>query len=188
VSEGVACLTDDGSGLCLAMIGKDRPLGRTGPGMWLTDGALTEVPFRKIVEVYGPDVALAVCARAAELVRFAVEEELVCAVQHGASQRLARWLQPLLEHDETATLTQTRLAQLSGLQRTSVCAAMATLQLTGALKVARGRIRLQDGDVLNRQACGCRANGGTGPGLAQSAGTGIEPLSQSVETASRQTG
>ena len=155
VTEGVACLSDSTSNLCVAMVQKDIPLGRMSPGTWLTDGALTEVPFQSIIETYGAEVAMAVCTRAADLSRTVVETELVCAIRHEASQRLARWMQPLLAQEQTVTLTQIKLAQLAGLQRTSVCAAMATLQHAGALKVTRGRIRLQDYEVLRGQACGC---------------------------------
>ena len=155
VTKGVVCLSDSASKLCVAMITTDSPLGGMSSGHWMTDGALIEVPIHKIIETYGPEVAMAVCARAADVSHTAVVTELVCAIQHGALQRLARWMGPLFDQEKTVTLTQIGLAQLAGLQRTSVCAAMATLQHAGALRVMRGRIRLEDSGVLRGQACGC---------------------------------
>jgi hypothetical protein len=154
VTKGVLCLTHGETGLCTALVGEGAPAGPAG-GHWLTDGAFVDISFDTLRERYGGSTALAVWMRASDLSRAAVESELVCFVRHAASRRFARWLLALMKDADTTVMTQTELARLAGLQRTSVCAAMATLQAGGALKVTRGRIVLQDRAALAREACGC---------------------------------
>lgn len=156
VTRGVLCLTHGETGLCTAIVGEGSPAGRSS-GQWLTDGAFIDIPFETLRERYGDSTALAVWLRAADLSQAAVEAELVCFVRHAASRRFARWVLALMKGGDTTVMTQTELARLAGLQRTSVCAAMATLQRCGALKVIRGRIVLQDRTALEREACGCGA-------------------------------
>lgn len=156
VTKGVLCLTHGETGLCTALVGEGAPAGPSG-GHWLTDGAFVDISFDTLRERYGGSTALAVWMRASDLSRAAVEAELVCFVRHAASRRFARWLLALMKDADTTVMTQTELARLAGLQRTSVCAAMATLQAGGALKVTRGRIVLQDRAALEREACGCAA-------------------------------
>lgn len=154
VTAGVAAITREGEGLCTAMAGRGQPLAASG--IWITDGAFIDLSFRTVSERLGTDAALALWGRAAAYARMAVEAELVCAIRHSAAQRLARWLSEVLGAQNEASLTQAQLAELSGLQRTSVCAAMASLQAGQALKVMRGRIRLRSFETLQGQACDCR--------------------------------
>lgn len=157
VTEGVVAMIHDEAGLCTAVLSRGHPLAPlAGSGRWLTDGAYVDLPFEVLCANLGPDAALRLWARASVLSRATVETELVCALRHTASRRLARWLLDLLKVGETAVLTQAQLAELSGLQRTSVCAAMASLQTAKALKVTRGRIRLRSHEALEGLACECR--------------------------------
>jgi hypothetical protein len=157
VTRGTVCLTHAASGLCTAMVGEGSALGPSDPtGLWLTDGAYTDIPFDQLCDAYGPTAALAIWMRAGDLSRAAVETELTCFVHHTASRRFARWFLPLAGPGEAIHLTQVELARLGGLQRTSACAAMATLQGAGALKVMRGRIVIQDRQALVHEACACR--------------------------------
>ena len=168
VTRGILCLTHAGTGLCTAIIGQGAPAGPAG-GLWMTDGAFVDVGFETLRQHYGGPTALAVWMQAAELSRAAVEAELVCFVRHPASRRFARWMLALMKDADTTVITQTELARLGGLQRTSVSASMTTLQLRGALKVMRGRIAVQDRAALEREACGC------GAPLALAAETGESP-------------
>ncbi|QTC90278.1 Crp/Fnr family transcriptional regulator [Brevundimonas goettingensis] len=154
VTRGTACLTHTESGLCTAMISEGFAIG-SSTGVWLTDGAYTDVPFDQLCDAYGSAAALAVWIRAADLARSAVETELTCFVHHTAPRRFARWFLPLAGTGEAIHLTQVELARLGGLQRTSACAAMAILQAAGALKVMRGRFVIQDPDALALAACDC---------------------------------
>ena len=159
VTDGVVAMTHDEAGLCTAILSRGQalaPLARSG--RWLTDGAYVDLPFERLCESLGPDAALELWAEASVLSRATVETELVCALRHTATRRLARWLLDLLKVKETAVLTQAELAELTGLQRTSVCAAMASLQTAGALNVTRGRIKLRSYETLESLACECRGS------------------------------
>ncbi|MDB5420215.1 MAG: transcriptional regulator, Crp/Fnr family [Brevundimonas sp.] len=156
VVSGVLGVLHSQSGLCTSLVVEGRPAGPDGAhGVWLTDGAFTDIGFEQLLETYGPSKALAICARASALSQAAVEAELVCVTHHAAPRRLARWLLPVLDASEVAFVTQQELGRWTGLQRTSICAAMAALQRAGAFKVTRGRIVLRDRDVLEAGACRC---------------------------------
>ncbi len=158
VTRGNVCLTHAGSGLCTAMVAEGSAIGPSDPtGVWLTDGAYTDIPFDQLCGAFGSATALAVWMRAGDLSRSAVETELTCFVHHTASRRFARWLLPLAAPGDAIHLTQVELARLSGLQRTSACAAMAKLQRAGALRVMRGRIVIEDVHALALEACRCHA-------------------------------
>lgn len=175
VTRGVLCLTHGESGLCTALVGEGAPAGPSS-GRWLTDGAFTDIAFDALHERFGGPTALAVWRHAADLSRASVEAELVCLVRHAASRRLGRWILALVRDVDTTLITQTELARLAGLQRTSVCAAMSTLQARGALKVTRGRIDLRNRAALEREACRCGAplHGPLGSAAVDSGGARAE--------------
>lgn len=157
VTEGVVAMTHHEAGLCTAVLSRGQPLAPLArSGRWLTDGAYVDLPFERLGECLGQEAALGLWAKASALSRAAVEAELVCALRHTASRRFARWFLDVLKVKEIGLLTQVQLAELSGLQRTSVCAAMASLQTAGALKVTRGRIKLRSYETLESLACECR--------------------------------
>lgn len=157
VTEGVVAMTHHEAGLCTAVLSRGQPLASLArSGRWLTDGAYVDLPFERLVESLGQEAALGLWAMASALSRATVETELVCALRHTASRRFARWLLDVLKVKEIGVLTQVQLAELSGLQRTTVCAAMASLQTAGALKVTRGRIKLRSYEALESLSCECR--------------------------------
>jgi DNA-binding FadR family transcriptional regulator len=53
-------------------------------------------------------------------------------------------------------LTQETLAEMLGVQRTTVTAAMAQLQAAGAVRTSRGVLEVLDPGLLERAACCCR--------------------------------
>ena len=81
----------------------------------------------------------------------------VCHRFHTARQRLARWL--LAASDRTQSqrilMTQERLGQALGLQRTGVTPASVALQDAGAIKSRHGRITITDRRRLEAIACEC---------------------------------
>lgn len=160
VVSGVAFLTHAPTGLCMAPVSAGQTLGAAGlSGVWMTDGERLDIAFDAMISHYGAETALAIYARAEAQARAAVEAELACALSHRAGPRFARWILRLVEAQPVILLNQAELARLSGLQRTSVCAAMATLQDTGGIKVMRGRIDVRDVAAVERLACTCRASG-----------------------------
>lgn len=167
VGKGVACLTDPASGLCLALIGPGVPLAppsadrldRPQSGFWMTDGQVLDLSLSDLSDL-PRDTFIGMFDAMTRRHCAALAVESICARRHQAAPRLARWLLRLFDDDAPAVVVidQTVLAGMAGLQRTSVCAAMARLQKTGALKVTRGRVLLRNRAALSEIACPCGAH------------------------------
>ena len=107
-------------------------------------------------------------ARESEAIRIAlVRQEHVLAAQtqqvaacnalHELEERLSRWLlqsRDLLSSD-TLPLTQEFLAQMLGVQRSSVTLVARKLQQAGLINYRRGRIHLLDVEGLQDSCCEC---------------------------------
>jgi len=83
---------------------------------------------------------------------------VLCAATHSLQGRLCRWL---LETRERAgatadlAITQENLANLLGVQRTSVTFIIAALQAEGAVQTRRGRLLIREPRALEARACSC---------------------------------
>jgi CRP-like cAMP-binding protein len=88
-----------------------------------------------------------------------VAQSSACNRLHPIEQRCARWL--LLTHDRVRSdrfpLTQEFLAQMLGVQRTSVNAVAQSLSAAGAIRYARGVITVLDRAKLEAASCECYA-------------------------------
>ena len=80
-----------------------------------------------------------------------------CQRLHALDARLARWL--LMVRDRMGTdrfeLTQEFLAEMIGVQRTTVTMAAGVLQRKGLIEYRRGHIHILDGEALEQAACEC---------------------------------
>jgi len=84
---------------------------------------------------------------------------VACNALHSLQSRLARLLVDI--HDkarcgDTLPLTQDALAQMLGVQRTSVALAVASLQKSGVIRRGRAALEIADRHGLEREACSCR--------------------------------
>jgi Mn-dependent DtxR family transcriptional regulator len=86
-----------------------------------------------------------------------VLQSVACNVLHSLEPRFCRWL--LHIHDRTGgtevPFTQELLAEMLGVQRTTVTAVANALQLRGLIETHRGRIRVKDRAGLEAAACSC---------------------------------
>lgn len=86
-------------------------------------------------------------------------QSVACNALHRADQRCARWL--LATHDRAGDkiihLTQESLAEMLGIQRTTVSAVTGVLQDRGLIRTFRGRVEIVDRPGLERAACECYA-------------------------------
>lgn len=84
-------------------------------------------------------------------------QSVACNALHGAEARACRWL--LASHDragdDVVHLTQESLAEMLGLQRTTVSTVTAGLQARGLIRTRRGRVEILDRRGLERCACEC---------------------------------
>jgi CRP-like cAMP-binding protein len=93
-----------------------------------------------------------------ELASYALTQQVAaCNARHGLEERLCRWLmqtRDTLESD-TLPLTQDFLAQMLGVQRTSLTLVARNLQESGLIKYRRGHIQVLDAVHLREASCEC---------------------------------
>jgi CRP-like cAMP-binding protein len=104
------------------------------------------------------DCLTTVIMRCAQSIVLQIQQTAACNALHPVEQRLCRWL--LLTQDYAGTnvipLTQDHLAQMLGVRRTSVTAAVSKLQTVGLIRCRqRGRIQIADRKALERATCEC---------------------------------
>jgi CRP-like cAMP-binding protein len=84
-------------------------------------------------------------------------QSVACNALHSVEARFCRWL--LTCHDRissnTVALTQEFLADMLGVQRTTVTAVARGLQAKGAIRYRRGVVDIIDRSVLEQLACEC---------------------------------
>ena len=81
----------------------------------------------------------------------------VCNHYHTIEARLCRWLTVMCERsgNQRLRVTQEFLAHMLGVQRTSIGMIASSLQRTGSIRYARGRVEILDLDSLRAGACDC---------------------------------
>ena len=84
-------------------------------------------------------------------------QSVLCNRMHEVDARLARWLLTSADRmeSESLNLTQEFLAQMLGVQRSTVTVAAGDLQRAGLIGYSRGRIHILDRPKLIRTACEC---------------------------------
>ena len=85
------------------------------------------------------------------------QQSAACFATHQVEARLCRWLLRARDLSESDNLpfTQEYLAEMLGVRRTSVTAVAHTLQESGLIKYARGKIQIVDAKKLQESACEC---------------------------------
>jgi CRP-like cAMP-binding protein len=86
-----------------------------------------------------------------------VTQSVLCNRMHEVETRLARWLLTSADRmeSESLNLTQEFLAQMLGVQRSTVTVAAGELQRAGMIGYSRGKINIMDRDALTKVACEC---------------------------------
>lgn len=84
-------------------------------------------------------------------------QSVLCNRMHEVDARLARWLLTSADRmeSESLNLTQEFLAQMLGVQRSTVTVAAGELQRRGLIGYSRGRIQILDRAQLAKVACEC---------------------------------
>jgi CRP-like cAMP-binding protein len=121
-------------------------------------GLALRVPIAAIesAKARSPHVRSIFC-RYADALLAQVMQSVACNALHPIEARCCRWL--LTAHDraegEVIPLTQEYLAEMLGVQRTSVSPIARSLQDQGLISYRRGRIEITDRAGLERNACDC---------------------------------
>jgi CRP-like cAMP-binding protein len=86
-----------------------------------------------------------------------VTQSVLCNRMHEVDARLARWLLTSADRmeSESLNLTQEFLAQMLGVQRSTVTVAAGDLQRAGMIGYSRGKINILDRKALTKVACEC---------------------------------
>lgn len=84
-------------------------------------------------------------------------QSVACNASHSVEERICRWLLACDDRVSGGTLylTQEYLADMLGVQRTTITAVARTLQDRGAIRYRRGQIEIIDRQVLEACACEC---------------------------------
>jgi CRP-like cAMP-binding protein len=164
-------LTPEGPAIDTGSIGRDGAIGLIA-GLGAHTALTRAVVHVPVSAAQIPVTRLAQAASRSEPIRDMIvrytdgllEQTLklaVCNTVHAVSQRLCRWLLQAHRHtgDNTLPLTQACLADMLGVQRTTVTAIGRALQAAGIIKVRRGRIQILDVDALECRACTCHQHG-----------------------------
>lgn len=111
--------------------------------------------FRKAVE--GSAAVRDLCLDYNEVLLLQARVTAACNAVHPLEARFCRWLLHSADRAESDTvrLTQEFLAEMIGVQRTSVNDVAGRIQDDGIITYSRGIIRIVDRDALLRRSCGC---------------------------------
>jgi CRP-like cAMP-binding protein len=162
-------VTRDGDEIEVASIGREGAIGGIvsagfkpayGRAVVRIPGAALSIPTARLEDAKLRSPALAdLFARYADVLLAQMMQSSACNALHSIDQRMCRWLLSTYDraNDTTIRLTQEALADMLGVQRTTVTAVAKALQDEGLIRTGRGRIEILDQPRLERRACECHA-------------------------------
>jgi CRP-like cAMP-binding protein len=100
---------------------------------------------------------LALLIRHEQTVYAQAQQSAACFASHHIHARLCRWLLRArdLAGSDTLNFTQEYLAEMLGVQRSTVTLVAHTLQAAGLIRYSRGKIQIVDADALHDSSCEC---------------------------------
>jgi CRP-like cAMP-binding protein len=167
----VSLITGIGGGgaIEIAMIGREGLVGSSvvaGNGGATTDllvqvsGNGYTVPRSRLLHALAQSSRLSRQMSLVDASLFAqAQQSAACNAAHSAQARICRWLLELHDRSDTEVvpLTQSFLARMVGVQRTTVTLVASKLQSAGIIRCRRGKVRVLDPAKLERVACPCYA-------------------------------
>jgi CRP-like cAMP-binding protein len=151
----------------IGMIGNEGMLGScalAGTGSAINDavvqvsGTAYSLPRTRFEEALGQSRSLRQRAARFDCLLLAqAQQAAACNASHSAQARVCRWLLELRDRcdSDVVPLTQTFLAQMVGVQRTTVTLVASRLQAAGIIRCRRGKVRVLDAAKLEHSACEC---------------------------------
>lgn len=121
-------------------------------------GAAYAIPTQRLEEAKERSPRLGdVFARYSDLLVAQLMQSVACNAIHSLEQRCSRWLLSTQDRagGDVIDLTQEALAEMLGVQRTSVTAVAAQLSEKGVIRSMRGRIQILDRPALEALSCEC---------------------------------
>lgn len=160
-------VTRDGHEIEAATVGREGAVGGVvsagdkpafGRGVVQIAGSAFAVPTSVLEEVKCASPSFGeLFARYADTLLAQMMQSVACNALHSVEERCCRWL--LSAHDragkEILQLTQEALAEMLGVQRTTVTAAIQGLEARGVVQRRRGSVEIIDRAALERRSCEC---------------------------------
>lgn len=148
-------------------------IGREGAAGGIVSSGHKPAYGRAVVQIAGPVLVIAteqlegakrrrpeiadLFSRYADALLAQVMQSVVCNALHPVEQRACRWL--LATHDRSDTdiirLTQQSLAEMLGVQRTTVSGVAKALEHRGLIRQHHGHVEVIDRDGLEEACCEC---------------------------------
>jgi CRP-like cAMP-binding protein len=158
----------DGRSVQVASIGREGAVGGIvscghapafAEAKVIVAGPAMRIPMKALEEAKGISSFLAnLFCRFSDYLLAEVMQSATCNSFHSIQQRAARWLLTAQDRaGDRIELTQEALAELLGVQRTTVNAVVGALQDLGLISARRGRVIVVDRAGLKRHACECYA-------------------------------
>jgi CRP-like cAMP-binding protein len=139
-----------------AILGDHRALARN---VVQVPGRALRLPFGVLREAFAASPPVRqVCLRYVAALLAHVLQSAACNALHTVEARLARWLlllQDRVDGDPRLPLTQEFLAEMLGVQRTTVTTAARALQRAGLIAYKWGGVTVLDRTGLERVSCEC---------------------------------
>jgi CRP-like cAMP-binding protein len=157
----------DGRAIEIAMVGREGMIGSAvvaGNGYATTDlsvqvsGTAYTAPRMRFLHAVGQSERLGERASLVDASLFAqAQQSAACNAAHSAQARICRWVLELCDRcdNEVVPLTQGFLANMVGVQRTTVTLVASRLQSDGIIRCRRGKVRVLDVARLEDAACEC---------------------------------
>ena len=160
-------IMEDGTTIETSMIGRESLVGIStvlGSGLsrqwiWVTIGGTAlhlEARYLDRIFVQNEDALKSLLRRYRSLVA-QVSQRCVCNTRHTIMERLCCWL--LMVHDRVGAnnlnLTQEMIASRVGARRAGITVAAGMLQEMNAIDYRRGRLHIQDRELLESVVCEC---------------------------------
>lgn len=160
-------VSKDGQEIEVANVGREGAIGGVvsagfkpayGRAVVRVPGHALCIPTVRLEEAKNQSPAIGdLFSRYADALLAQMMQSAACNALHNVEQRCCRWL--LSAHDrageEPIRLTQEALAQMLGVQRTTVTAVVGVLQDQGLIGTGRGRMDVLDRPGLEKRACEC---------------------------------
>ena len=152
-----------------AMVGRDGIVGASAAldGKYAANRAVVQFPGAAFVceaqalkrAVLQSATLQSVLIRHEQTLLMQTQQSVACIAAHHIEARLSRWLLRAreLSGSDSLPFTQEFLAEMLGVQRSSVSVVAHTLQQAGLIKYSRGRIQILNLDGLQETACECYA-------------------------------
>jgi CRP-like cAMP-binding protein len=157
---------DDGRTVQVASIGREGAVGGIvscgsapafAQAQVMVGGPAMRVPMESLEQAKSRSSFVAnLFCRFSDYLLAEVMQSAACNSFHSIQQRAARWLLTAQDRaGDRIELTQEALAELLGVQRTTVNAVVGALQDLGLISARRGRVIVVDRAGLKRHACEC---------------------------------